>query len=1230
MKQKRTGSIERRKLAFRTAPISIFIGILILLSAGISVASACETYVLVNLGESIQDAIDSICPEGGVVELAPGTWNITDTIVINKSNIVLRGAGMEGEEQSLIHLLTRGSIAIKTENVSNITIENLHITGEGGWANAGAGIYMYDTSYSIIQNVWAQAMGYDQIAIGSTVVVPSKATYNVIRNCKCDGGSVPNECWHGISLRNAYYNKVENNIIHDTKYTGIQFNINCWHNEILNNTIYHAAWGGRGSITLHGACHWNIIENNHIYDGWTAIWVDGCRNNIIKNNIVHDNAYDGIGLYNGITQTNNTIINNLLYNNGWCGIYVHALNDTEIISNTIYGSGYSGICIKITPGWEEYPCENIFIRNNIIVNSSEYGINNDAGTETVYISYNNLYNNALGNYNGVSAGEGDISVDPLFADPDNEDFHLKSQAGRWNGSAWVNDSETSPCIDAGDPSEKDPDGTRINMGAYGGTSEASKSPSAATGTLTGIVTDKDTGLPIEGAVIKADSYSAITNSSGDYTISSLPVGNYTVSAEKDGYFSSSATATIIENQTTTLNFQLIKDNLPPVISNINITSITTNSATISWDTDEPATSLVKYGTTSGSYPYTKEDTSYTTSHSISLTDLSASTTYYFVVNSTDKANNSAQSSEYSFKTKEPDTIPPVISNITVSAITGSAATITWKTDEPATSQIEYGLTTSYGSSTPLDTSLVTEHTQTITSLESNTTYHFRVKSKDASNNEAVSEDNTFTTTEEKNLVAYYKFDEGEGTTAYDSSGNGNDGTIHGASWVDGKFGKALNFDGSNDYVSIPHSTSLSSDNQTIILWFKPATSPSYNDDKGLIWKAPDTGYNTEFDISLSTSGTIYGGICDGSLNCVLISSTTTVSADKWYHVALIKEYGESGDILRLFVNGVQEANTTVSWHGVQNTNEVVLGKVSSASRSTRYFNGTIDEVKIYNRALSAEEILADFQGKVSGTLTGTVTDKDTGLPIVGATVTANSHQTTTNSTGEYTITLPAGNYTLTASKTGYQSATSSATVNEGATTTVNFTLTPIPADTTPPLVTNPNATPSLIPDDTDNNPSWGETAQLNVTVTDDSEILSVTINLSQIGGSPVQPMTNIGGNVWSVTTNASAGTAGWNGTAYVPYHLQVNATDIYGNSNTSASIELIVMKNGDIDSNGVVNLNDGNHLIAYTIGGIAKYEIPEDMIVLADVDGNGEVNLNDGIYLTAYTIGEIPGYDSLH
>jgi len=102
--------------------------------------------------------------------------------------------------------------------------------------------------------------------------------------------------------------------------------------------------------------------------------------------------------------------------------------------------------------------------------------------------------------------------------------------------------------------------------------------------------------------------------------------------------------------------QTTPDTTPPTISSVNATSITPTTAVITWETDEKATSLVKYGTSSGSYPYSKEDTSYTTSHSITLTDLQPNTTYYFLVNSTDKAGNPAQSTEYSFNTPALPTI----------------------------------------------------------------------------------------------------------------------------------------------------------------------------------------------------------------------------------------------------------------------------------------------------------------------------------------------------------------------------------------------------------------------------------------------------------------------------------------------------------------------------------------------------------------------------------------------
>jgi len=180
-------------------------------------------------------------------------------------------------------------------------------------------------------------------------------------------------------------------------------------------------------------------------------------------------------------------------------------------------------------------------------------------------------------------------------------------------------------------------------------------------------------------------------------------------------------------------------------------------------------------------------------------------------------------------------------------------------------------------------------------------------------------------------------------------------------------------------------------------------------------------------------------------------------------------------------------------------------------------------------------------------------------------------------------------------------------------------------DTTPPAVSNPTADPEVIPDDTDNNPLWGESSTLTVTVTDESAITSVTIDLSSIGGSAVQAMTDIGGNIWSVTTNASNGTDGWTGAAYVPYQLQVNATDEHGLSNTAVSIPLTVMKNGDVSGNGAVTLYDATYISKWYLGETGFETIIEGV---ADVSGNGAVTLYDATYISKWYLGET-GFETL-
>lgn len=99
---------------------------------------------------------------------------------------------------------------------------------------------------------------------------------------------------------------------------------------------------------------------------------------------------------------------------------------------------------------------------------------------------------------------------------------------------------------------------------------------------------------------------------------------------------------------------------------------------------------------------------------------------------------------YEYRVSGGDTIPPDISAVVASSVSTSMATIAWTTNEPADAQVEYGTSTSYGTSSSLNNSLVTSHSVGLTGLSAGTTYHYRVRSRDAAGNLAVSDDFTFT------------------------------------------------------------------------------------------------------------------------------------------------------------------------------------------------------------------------------------------------------------------------------------------------------------------------------------------------------------------------------------------------------------------------------------------------------------------------------------------------------
>ena len=239
-----------------------------------------------------------------------------------------------------------------------------------------------------------------------------------------------------------------------------------------------------------------------------------------------------------------------------------------------------------------------------------------------------------------------------------------------------------------------------------------------------------------------ESRSMRCDGTGFYAFIDLAPGTYTVTASRTGYTSVSETV-VVQVGSVTGNMYVtdlaIAGCPPPVISNVQTVNITTTSATISWTTDQASSSQVQYGLTTSYGSTTTLDPALVTSHSQTLSGLTPGTLYHYRVIST-SANGSATSSDYTFATAG----PPAISNVAASSITNSAATISWTTNVAASSQVEYGLTTGYGSTTTLDPALVTSHSQALSGLAPNTLYHYRVISTNA-NGTSTSGDYTFTT-----------------------------------------------------------------------------------------------------------------------------------------------------------------------------------------------------------------------------------------------------------------------------------------------------------------------------------------------------------------------------------------------------------------------------------------------------------------------------------------------------
>lgn len=201
---------------------------------------------------------------------------------------------------------------------------------------------------------------------------------------------------------------------------------------------------------------------------------------------------------------------------------------------------------------------------------------------------------------------------------------------------------------------------------------------------------------------------------------------------------------------------------------------------------------------------------------------------------------------------------------------------------------------------------------------------------------------------ENGLVAHYQF---EGN-AYDVSGNGNDGTVFGATFTADRFGGALSFDGVNDYVSVPDNDSLDlTDDLTLGLWLKRVGGynlPGYLINKTFLTSPSHGNFNLYTQIG-------YDDVVGFDIpygDDQIVRSTTFFDQPEWHHVVLTK----SGNEYSLYVDGLLEDFNTSNTIMVATDTPLVIGCWVRDIGNTAHFNGVIDEVRIYNRALSEVEV----------------------------------------------------------------------------------------------------------------------------------------------------------------------------------------------------------------------------------------------------------------------------------
>ena len=201
------------------------------------------------------------------------------------------------------------------------------------------------------------------------------------------------------------------------------------------------------------------------------------------------------------------------------------------------------------------------------------------------------------------------------------------------------------------------------------------------------------------------------------------------------------------------------------------------------------------------------------------------------------------------------------------------------------------------------------------------------------------------------LVAHWRFDEGSGTVAHDISGNGNDGTFNGdPQWVPGHFGYALEFDGTGDFLDCGNNPILAlTDAVSISAWIKVAVQNADHkvggNQDGANGGYKMSVYSNKIEFEIRTAGN--SAVLNRS-----VAGGTLLEVDVWYHVTGV--YSLADGYIRTYVNGELDRELLTTEALGASPGALMIG-CEPFSTGQYNFNGVMDDIRVYNKALSEDE-----------------------------------------------------------------------------------------------------------------------------------------------------------------------------------------------------------------------------------------------------------------------------------